>query len=181
MESVFAAAELENGRTINVYDVRIPCEVEPLCYDLSAAETFLNQKDVKKALGARDDISWEACNMLVHTEMLGDWMGNFADDIPILLSNNVRVLVYSGTEDWICNYLGGENWVNNLNWDGQKTFQNLDLMPWIIQNKTAGLAKSWKGFSWLEVFDAGHLVPMDQPANSLDMLNRFIKNLPFVG
>jgi len=134
---------------------------------------------VKKALGAKSDIYYESCNMLVHTEMLGDWMGNFASDVPILLQAGVNVLVYSGTEDFICNYLGGQAWVNDLKWSGQKQFQSLDLKEWKVQNKTAGLAKSYNGFTFLEVFAAGHMVPMDQPVNALDMLKRFLTNQPF--
>jgi len=76
--------------------------------------------------------------MVVHTEMLGDWMGNFALDIPLLLQNNVSVLIYSGTEDWICNYLGGQNWVNNLDWPGKKQFNSINLQPWKVNGKTAG-------------------------------------------
>jgi serine carboxypeptidase-like clade 4 len=180
IEALLAAAELENGRTINVYDVRIPCEVEPLCYDLSAAETFLNQAEVKKAIGASPDIEYESCNQLVHMEMLGDWVGNFDIDIPILLDAGVRVLVYSGTEDFICNYLGSQAWVNALSWSGQAQFNKLDLKEWKVDNKTtAGLAKYFGGFTFLEVFNAGHMVPMDQPVNALDMLRRFIYNQPY--
>ncbi len=36
---------------------------------------------------------------------------NFAIDVPILLAANVRVLVYSGMLDFICNYYGGRAWV----------------------------------------------------------------------
>jgi serine carboxypeptidase-like clade 4 len=180
IEALLSTAELENGRTINVYDVRIPCEVEPLCYDLSGAETLLNKDDVKKAIGAKADIEYESCNQLVHMEMLGDWVGNLDVDIPVLLSNGVRVLVYSGTEDFICNYLGSQAWVNALDWPGQKAFNSIDLAEWKdSKNNTAGLAKTYNGFTFLEVFNAGHMVPMDQPANALDMLKRFINNQPF--
>jgi len=180
VESVLATAEAENLRTINVYDVRIPCEVEPLCYDFSGAETFLNRNEVKKALGANTEIEWESCNLLVHTEMLGDWVGNFDTDIPILLKSNVRVLIYSGTEDFICNYLGGQEWVNNLNWPGKEQFNAINLSAWRdSKNNTIGLGKSYNGFTFLEVFDAGHMVPMDQPVNALDMLKRFLTNQPF--
>lgn len=30
----------------NVYDIRLPCEVPPLCYDFSASDNFLNREDV---------------------------------------------------------------------------------------------------------------------------------------
>jgi carboxypeptidase C (cathepsin A) len=180
IQALLSAAELENLRTINVYDVRIKCEVEPLCYDFSAGEKFLNKDEVKKGIGADPKIEYESCNMLVHSEMLGDWVGNFDFDIPILLANDVRVLVYSGTEDFICNYLGGEIWVNELNWPGKNRFNALPLAPWTADNKTtAGIAKSYGGFTFLEVFNAGHMVPMDQPFNSLDMLKRFVYNMTF--
>jgi hypothetical protein len=39
---------------------------------------------------------------------------SFATDIPYLLSNGVRVLVYSGKLDLICCWVGGEMWLNAL-------------------------------------------------------------------
>ncbi len=42
-----------------------------------------------------------------------------------------------------------------------------------------GTAQSFQNFTWLEVANAGHMVPMDQPANALDMLRKFLTNQPF--
>jgi len=36
--------------------------------------------------------------------------------------------------------------------------------------------RQFGNFHFLRVFDAGHMVPMDQPANALAMLTRFVKN-----
>jgi hypothetical protein len=30
----------------NVYDIRVPCENPPLCYDFSQSDSFLNQENV---------------------------------------------------------------------------------------------------------------------------------------
>mmetsp|Transcript_34236 Transcript_34236/g.25297 ORF Transcript_34236/g.25297 Transcript_34236/m.25297 type:complete len:92 (-) Transcript_34236:368-643(-) len=56
----------------NVYDIRIPCEYGNLCYDFSAADTFLNDADIQAELGVsgRD---WKDCVMDVHIMLLGDW------------------------------------------------------------------------------------------------------------
>ena len=35
-------------------------------------------------------------------------------------------------------------------------------------------------FSFLIVRNAGHLVPMDQPVNALNLLTRFIQNISFI-
>jgi cathepsin A (carboxypeptidase C) len=50
---------------------------------------------------------------------LGDWVGNFATDLPAALAENIPVLVYSGTNDWICNWIGGQRWTSAMVWPGQ--------------------------------------------------------------
>jgi carboxypeptidase C (cathepsin A) len=59
----------------NVYDIREECGQPPLCYDFSAADTFLNRDDVRETLGVAGR-KWKDCNQLVHTFLLGDWMTN---------------------------------------------------------------------------------------------------------
>ena len=36
---------------LNVYDIRIPCEVPGLCYDFSNVETFLQDPEVRREEG----------------------------------------------------------------------------------------------------------------------------------
>ena len=38
--------------------------------------------------------------------MLGDWMKNFDPPIPAMLQAGVRVMIYAGAEDFICNWVG---------------------------------------------------------------------------
>jgi len=180
MEAVLADAELQNGRTINVYDVTKKCEVEPLCYDFSLGTKFLTSPRVMKALGTNPKVQWVDCNMEVHELLLGDWIGNFAVDLPMVLAANIPVLVYSGTNDWICNYLGGEAWAAAMKWPGQKGYNNATWDEWTGPNgNQAGRAKTFSGLTFLEVLDAGHMVPMDQPANALDMVTKFVNGQPF--
>jgi len=180
MEAVLADAELQNGRTINVYDVTKKCEVEPLCYDFSLGTKFLTSPKVMKALGANPNVEWVDCNTEVHTLLLGDWIGNYAIDLPEVLAANIPVLVYSGTNDWICNYLGGEAWASQLSWPGQSGYNSAAWSEWTGPSGTqAGRAKTNEGLTFLEVFDAGHMVPMDQPANALDMVTKFTSGEPF--
>eukprot|EP01126_Amoeba_proteus_P043747 TRINITY_DN481_c0_g1_i4.p2 TRINITY_DN481_c0_g1~~TRINITY_DN481_c0_g1_i4.p2 ORF type:complete len:180 (-),score=47.52 TRINITY_DN481_c0_g1_i4:168-707(-) len=179
MEGVLLDAEVQNGRTINVYDVTIPCEVEPLCYNFSIIDTFLAQPVVLSALGVSPKASYEDCNTLVHTYLLGDWVGNFAVDVPSVLAKKIPILVYSGTNDFICNYIGGQRWTNGMVWSGQSAFQAANTTSWIVDGKVAGTVKTASGFTFLSVFNAGHMVPMNQPKNALDMVKRFITGKPF--
>jgi len=179
MEGVLADAEVQAGRTINVYDVTIPCEVEPLCYDFSDADTYLNSAEVKAGLGANSDVDWVDCSTEVHLLLLDDWVGNFAVDIPIVLAQNISVLIYSGTNDFICNHLGGSRWVSEMQWPGQGEFQKAPEVPWTVNGKVAGQSKSASGFTFLEVYNAGHMVPMNQPVNALAMVQAFISGKTF--
>lgn len=92
------------------YDIRKQC-VGDLCYDFSNMETFLNMKPVREALGV-GDIDFVSCSSTVYEAMLSDWMRNLEVGIPALLEDGIKVLVYAGEYDLICNWLG-ESLLNN--------------------------------------------------------------------
>lgn len=179
MMNVLMSSEWNAGRSINVYDVRIPCKVQPLCYDMSPIVKFLNQEKIKTALGVSTSRSWTTCSNSVHLGLTGDWIPSFAQDIPTVLQAGVRVLIYSGVDDFVCNYYGGANWVKNMKWGGQGGFNAAPLTKWTVNGAVAGRTQTYKGFTWLEMDNAGHMAPMDQPVNSLDMLTRFLLDKPF--
>ena len=84
------------------------------------------------------------------------------------------VLVYSGDKDWICNWRGGEAWTHRLDYAGKDEFNKLDYSSWKVDNVEAGQVKSAQGLTFLRFYDAGHMVPMDQPKNGLQMLVDFL-------
>lgn len=40
-----------------------------------------------------------------------------------VLNRDIPVLIYNGDKDYICNWVGGNNWVNNLDWKYAKEFR----------------------------------------------------------
>jgi len=157
----------------NVYDIRKKCDVPPLCYDMSNIKNFINREDVRRELGVSNR-SWSDCNMIVHTFMLGDWVTNLQSKVVNLLKNKLRVLVYSGDKDFVCNWRGGEAWTNALDWDRKAEFNHADYAKWYVDDDAAGEFKNVDNLTFLKVYDAGHMVPMDQPRVALQMLNQFI-------
>lgn len=158
----------------NVYDIRKQCEHPPLCYDFTPISNFLLRTDVIESLGVQGR-SWVDCNMAVHTALLGDWVTDLSSKVEYLLNNNVNVLVYSGNKDFVCNWRGGEAWTSALEWRHSQEFQNATYVEWKEGNNTYGEFKAVENLAFLKVFDAGHMVPMDQPVAALAMLNRFLK------
>lgn len=86
------------------YDLRKRCEGD-LCYDFSKMETFLNDQKVRQALGV-GDIEFVSCSSQVYQAMQLDWMKNLEVGIPSLLEDGIKLLVYAGEYDLICNWLG---------------------------------------------------------------------------
>ena len=84
-----------------------------------------------------------------------------------------------------------------LEWEGQEQFNQADDKPWnlstgknqkviinsklkkkiylfLIQGQQAGRLRSHKNLKFLQVYDAGHMVPMDQPQAASEMLNAWL-------
>jgi cathepsin A (carboxypeptidase C) len=158
----------------NPYDQRIPCETGNLCYDFSGAESFLNSAEVQTALGVNK--KWQSCNYAVNFafQAAGDWMRPYEQMIPDLLHDGLEVLVYAGDCDYICNWLGNKAWTRGLEWDGAADFNQTDDKDWQLNGETVARLRSFKNFHFMQVFAAGHMVPMDQPAVSLEMVNQFV-------
>ncbi|XP_024969566.1 serine carboxypeptidase-like [Cynara cardunculus var. scolymus] len=156
---------------INYYDIRKEC-VGSLCYDFSDMETLLNERSVRQALGV-GDIEFVSCSTSVYFALLMDWMKNLEVGIPALLDDGIKMLIYAGEYDLICNWLGNSRWVHAMEWSGTKEFGAASEVPFEVSGSEAGLLKSYGPLSFLKVHDAGHMVPMDQPAAALEMLKRW--------
>ncbi|MCO5551712.1 hypothetical protein L7F22_005216 [Adiantum nelumboides] len=160
---------------VNYYDIRKEC-IGSLCYDFSNMETYLNQKKVKDALGV-GDIDFVSCSSLVYRNMIMDWMRNLEVGIPALLEDGIQLLVYAGEYDLICNWLGNSRWVSAIDWSGKEGYNAASSKQFVVDGEEAGVFTSYGALSFLKVHDAGHMVPMDQPKASLEMITRFTRHV----
>lgn len=62
-----------------------------------------------------------------------------------------------------------------LEWNGKEEFNAAQEHDW----QGIGLARTSNGLTFLQVYDAGHMVPSDQPKNSLDMITHFLQGGKF--
>jgi cathepsin A (carboxypeptidase C) len=162
---------------LNPYDIRKPCGDNPLCYDFSHIEKFMNNDSTKKALHVDDhNPTWQTCNMLINMSFHVDWMKNFAPYVADLLNDGIPALIYAGDVDFICNYLGNRAWTLNLDWNHKTEFNAAQEHDW---NNGGGLARTSNGLTFLQVYDAGHMVPSDQPVQALHMITQFLNGQAF--
>ncbi|ANB14263.1 carboxypeptidase C PRC1 [Sugiyamaella lignohabitans] len=165
----------------NVYDVRKTCDPNSngLCYEaLNYVNQYLNQANVKQALGVQNSITFQDCNNQINSNFInsGDWLQPTQRRVANVLDAGVPVLIYAGDKDYICNWLGNRAWTQNLQWSGQTEFKQTKTRKWLTKDKKtyAGDVTNARHFTFVRLFNAGHLVPHDQPENSLDMVNRWI-------
>ncbi|GBG30711.1 Carboxypeptidase Y [Hondaea fermentalgiana] len=161
----------------NVYDMRVKCEVPPLCYDFSEVDKYLNSARVQKYLGVQK--KWESCNMQVNQQMSGDFERRYQQLVPPMLEAGIRGLIYAGDCDYICNWLGNRAWTMKLPWSGQDGFNDAGEKPWMVGDSEAGKARSHGPFTFLQVYQAGHMVPLDQPEAAKAMFETFISGGSF--
>jgi cathepsin A (carboxypeptidase C) len=165
---------------LNPYDVRIKCEIPGLCYNFTAATDFLNLASTRSALGVTAKSSdWTSCNMKVNSMFSNDWMKSQQYTIPPLLAAGVNVLIYAGDADFICNWMGNKAWYLGMDWVGQNVVNAAPDVDWKVNGKIAGKIRVPKfttggDFNFLQMHNAGHMVPMDQPENALAMVQDFL-------
>jgi cathepsin A (carboxypeptidase C) len=89
--------------------------------------------------------------------MDGDGSKPFHGDVITLLESGIPVLIYAGDKDFICNWLGNQMWTNGLEWSGASDFAIAPMKNWTVNGQLAGEVKNAHHFTFLRVYDAGHM------------------------
>ncbi|KAJ2929431.1 hypothetical protein H1R20_g7659, partial [Candolleomyces eurysporus] len=182
---------VQSGR--NPYDARRPCDRSKdgdLCYkQMSWIENWLNDPKIKATLGVDPEREFASCNMEVNQAFVanGDGAHNSAALLPDLVNDGVRLLVYAGNADMMCNFIGNERWLDALETKFSEEFRKTKAVPWVTLSggnvagkvRSAGSSSFTAGnVTFVEVYEAGHMVPYDQPEAALDLINRWIMDVP---
>ncbi|KAG0168586.1 hypothetical protein DFQ28_004712 [Apophysomyces sp. BC1034] len=170
------------GKTgLNPYDIRRKCEGDTgLCYDLiEAIGDWANRPEVRSQLGVDPEAGvYTGCSESVggQFELTGDGSKDFSPNVAATLEEGIRVLLYVGDMDWICNWSGNKAWSLEMKWSGQEGYSQAKDEPWhsLATGEQAGEYRTYGNLTFLRVFDAGHMVPYDQPENALDFFGRWL-------
>jgi len=85
----------------------------------------------------------------------------------------VRVLIYNGDVDTVCNAIGDKQFIDSL---GRKQVNK--TLPWFYdqdyKNRNAGWQTLYEGIHFLSVRGSGHFVPEDKPREALQMIANFV-------
>ncbi|EJF67336.1 alpha/beta-hydrolase [Dichomitus squalens LYAD-421 SS1] len=175
----------------NPYDIRIPC-VDPdgVCYEeMGWITSWMNKPDVKRALGVdHSPIDFLACNMTTNAGFYtqGQAMHNSAALLPELVEAGIRLMSFAGNTDSVCNHIGIENWMLKLEHKHHEEFLSAPFLPFItdVTGDVGGKVRTAGGsgagnVTYVQIVDGGHMAPHDQPEATLDMITRWVRNIPF--
>ncbi|KAF7359146.1 Carboxypeptidase [Mycena sanguinolenta] len=157
------------------YDMRTECigEVrDTLCYPATKQiANYLNLPSTRLTLGIDPlypNISMPAATLYQSSTL----------HIAALLDRSVRVLIYAGTYDLVCNFVGNDRIARGLEWHGTQQFVEQPLRDWIVDGQPAGETRAFGGLTFATLRDAGHQAPYDRPVQALALINRWLAGVP---
>jgi len=144
------------------------------CTSPELGGTWLDNPTVQKALHvtASNLTDWEICNDDLN-EIYGRTVQSLLPLYPTLLAQ-YKVLVYSGETDACVPYTGSQEWVRSLGypvsseWQAWSSVSSGMPVGYQVQYTTA------KGFRFLTVLNAGHMVPQYQPQVAYAMISGWL-------
>ncbi|KAI5301331.1 Cell death protease [Ascosphaera pollenicola] len=170
----------KDGMCYNMYDIRLK-DSYPSCGsnwppDLEYLTPYLRREDVKKALHINADkkTGWEECSGSVSKQLQNRNSKPAVQLLPSIIDAGVPLLLFSGADDMICNHIGTEDMLANLQWADAKGFGDAPRYDWVFGGETIGFYQAARNLTYVLFYNASHMVPFDHPARAVDMLNRFM-------
>lgn len=155
--NTLAEPYFESG--LNYYDISKPC-IGALCYPIvGSIDKFLRTESIRKAFGVpKEAPKFQGCSNKVGRdfERVHDGLIDTREYVVKLLHSGIRVLIYVGTYDWICNFVGNERVFGSLAWSGLADFryqQENNKKKW-----SGGLTWESGNLRYARVEGAGHMV-----------------------
>ncbi|KAE8451965.1 hypothetical protein EG329_002129 [Mollisiaceae sp. DMI_Dod_QoI] len=196
------SAALLTNPCANVYQISTYCPIpsDPLgfptdlAYSYPGLPVYFNRADVKAAMHAPQNVTWNECTGPVFVTSTGGPEGegdNSADPIqfilPEVIENTRRVLLANADLDMEIITNGTLLSIQNMTWGGKLGFQTKPDKPIVItlpdlqygdtfaqngmpgqdnQQGTMGIQHFERGLMWAETWMSGHMQPQFQPRSS---------------
>ncbi|RZC58181.1 hypothetical protein C5167_005487 [Papaver somniferum] len=127
-------------------------------YETEMVTKFLENEEIKKALGVDKSTKFEECSDTVGKALHEDVMKSAKYMVEELVKKS-KVLLYQGQFDFRDGVVSTEAWIKELRWEGLEKFLMAERKVWKVNGEVAG---------------AGHLVPTDQALSSQAMIEDWV-------
>lgn len=171
----------KNRECYNMYDYTLK-DSYPSCGmnwppDLPNVNLFLRNPDVMDSINLEHKNLWHECDSGVGSHLKARNLHPSIVLFPSILLE-VPIVLFHGNRDIICNYIGGEDMIAGLNWGGQRGYSDdITVYDWIYNDTVLGYIKSERNLTFINVFEASHMVPFDKPDTSRALIDILYENL----
>ncbi len=168
--SSFFTFYIKQGITVDPYDIH----EKPSIYDPyeSKATAYLNKAEVQTALGV--NMVFSMVNVTVYESMQRDWKTSMSPEVELALEQGVKVFLFFGTNDYVCNWMGGEYLADSLDWSGRTEYLKQEYKGWKVNGAEFAKVKGYKNLSLIQVYNAGHTIFYKQRVFALELLKALI-------
>ncbi|WP_298624393.1 peptidase S10 [uncultured Legionella sp.] len=139
---------------------------------------YLNKPEVRKAIHVDPRVTlFKLFNNEVSTNLEQEIQKSASPIYERLLDKKIPILIFNGLDDGTdSNFMGADLWLEQLNWHGKELFNKARTCRWYVggTNNLAGYVRNADVLTQIKIRGAGHMAPMDQPQNTLDLMKRFI-------
>ena len=135
---------------------------------------------IRKKLGIiPDNVTWGGQSTEVFQSLFQNFMKPVIADVSKLLNYGLKVVVYQGQLDMMCDTPGAEMWMKKLNWKGLNDFLAAERKPLyppsgVKDKNTGAFVKAHDNLEMYYIMKAGHMVPTDAGEMALEMVERVI-------
>ena len=161
---------------VNVYHITDYCPILSNVLPMFEERSYFNRTDVKKAIHAPLDVDWQTCT--TRRVYNGDHPSPLSIEkvLPQVIEATDRVLIASGDWDALLPTNGTMLAIQNMTWNGKLGFQSAPTKDLIVPipiwyppldyepQGIMGKEHFERGLQWVEVYQAGHMLPQYQPA-----------------
>jgi len=149
----------------------------PSCFDSSLLVNYLERSQIKHSLHIPEKLAvkFEPCSKALEYKKI--YLNNPTGLTPevqklVAANKNLTLLFYYGDVDLKSNYLGGQWFVEDLKYKQVK-----EHSAWMTDGVVSGYSEYYEHLAYFTVRGAGHFVPMDRPAEALNMFEQFLDGM----
>ncbi|KAG6374652.1 Alpha/Beta hydrolase protein [Boletus reticuloceps] len=170
-----------SGRLFDPYNV--PDALSPEAS--TDASVFLNDNRTRAAIHAPTSKNWADITPVVFaptngtTNAYGDPsvepMAFLTDLATNATAHDLKIIVYSGNDDSLVPHFGSQIAIQNTTFAGVQGFTRRPETPWSNDNgEFAGIVHQERGWTYVLVAHAGHLLAYNNPISALTLAREFI-------
>lgn len=140
--------------------------------------TYLQQESVTSVIGAKTNFAtWskEINDMFIAS---GDMSRTYLPELGKLADSGLKILIWAGDADLLCNWVGIHTAISQMEWSGKNKLANTPFTNMTMGGRPIAAIQNVDNFSFARVYDAGHIMPGDQPAAALEIFTQVIRGQP---